>query len=449
MRPMAPWPAFSVNHRLPSGPVTMSFGALLPDSPLENSVISPVVVIRPILPAAASVNQSAPSGPFVMELGSLSEERPAVNSVMLPPGVIRPIRWAALSTYQRFLSGPTAMSVGSPGVGTGNSVTSPAFVTCAIAPSPPAIATQRFPSGPVTMPRGLPVGKPALNSVITASGVMRPTALWVSSENQRFPSGPVVMPHSPTPDVRPSSYSDIAGPVASAVDEPSSVVKTASETAIRIRTEPVSGRAVRFLMQRSSGRGRSRGEARSATRAVLRPGVRVRADPGHGADGRQAELERPGRGNARAGGAVVGVGGVRVAHELRGCRGGSRAASDPGGDGRLPGRGARGAAGAGRRRARLRGRLRGGALAAHLHLRRGERGRGRLRGDPAARADGPPGAADPDRCRVPRRDGAGGCLARGAPDRLRGPVRLRRARVPRIARALRRALLADRDHRAR
>ena len=66
------------------------------------------------------------------------------------------------------------MSVGSPGVRVGNSVTTPAFVTCAIA-LVPALATQRLPSGPVTIPWGLPVGKPALNSVITAPGVIRPT----------------------------------------------------------------------------------------------------------------------------------------------------------------------------------------------------------------------------------------------------------------------------------
>ena len=95
---------------------------------------------------------------------------------MLPLGVMRPIRFAAGSVYQRLLSGPTAISVGSPGVVTGYSVTSPALVTFAIAPFPPAIATQRLPSGPLTMPRGLPVGKPAVNSVMTAPGVIRPTA---------------------------------------------------------------------------------------------------------------------------------------------------------------------------------------------------------------------------------------------------------------------------------
>ena len=69
MRPMAPGFAFSVNQRLPSGPLSMSCGLLLPLIPLENSVIAPLVVMRPIRPASASVNQSAPSGPLAIPVG--------------------------------------------------------------------------------------------------------------------------------------------------------------------------------------------------------------------------------------------------------------------------------------------------------------------------------------------------------------------------------------------
>jgi hypothetical protein len=165
-----------------------------------------------------------------------------VNSVMLPSGVIRPIRSAALSTYQSLPSGPTAMSSGSPAVKVGNSVTSPALVTRAIAPSPPAIATHRLPSGPVTMPFGLPVGKPELKSVTTAPGVMRPTALCVSSVNQRLPSGPAVMPQSPTSDSRPVSNSEITGPpgVASAAPGTARLAKIAIAMVIRPRTRAVS-----------------------------------------------------------------------------------------------------------------------------------------------------------------------------------------------------------------
>ena len=135
-----------------------------------------------------------------------------MNSVIEPSRVMRPITFAVGSTYQRFPSGPAAMSVGSPGVGTGNSVTTPAFVTRAIAPSPPACATHRLPSGPVTIPRGLPVGKPAVNSVMIAPGVIRPTPLLVSSVNQRLPSGPWAMPQRPMLGVRPVLNSEIEGP---------------------------------------------------------------------------------------------------------------------------------------------------------------------------------------------------------------------------------------------
>ena len=49
---------------------------------------------------------------------------------------------------------------------------------------------------------------------------------------------------------------------------------------------------------------------------------------------------------------------------------------------------------------------------------------------------------------VHRRHAAGRDLDRRAGDRLLRPVRVRRARLPRVPRPLRRALLADRDHRA-
>jgi hypothetical protein len=72
------------------------------------------------------------------------------------------------------------------------------------------------------MPRGLPVGKPAVNSVMTAPGVTLPTALLFSSVNHALPSGPEVMPHSWTPGVSPVSNSEMLGrlAVARAVPEP-------------------------------------------------------------------------------------------------------------------------------------------------------------------------------------------------------------------------------------
>src|SRR5260370_41690499 len=82
----------SVNHRLPSGPVVMAKGKLgAGGTKIENSVIIPPVVMRPILLPKYSVNHSAPSGPCVMP------EAPAgvccqvgnANSVIVPQVVTR------------------------------------------------------------------------------------------------------------------------------------------------------------------------------------------------------------------------------------------------------------------------------------------------------------------------------------------------------------------------
>src|SRR5262249_54048178 len=54
-----------VNQMLPSGPLAIENGKL---KPLPNSVMTPLVVIRPTLPAP-SVNQRFPSAPTVMSLG--------------------------------------------------------------------------------------------------------------------------------------------------------------------------------------------------------------------------------------------------------------------------------------------------------------------------------------------------------------------------------------------
>ena len=59
-----------------------------------NSVVAPVVVIRPIRLPDASVNQSAPSGPAAMPAGRLSGVGTG-NSVVAPVVVIRPIRLPA------------------------------------------------------------------------------------------------------------------------------------------------------------------------------------------------------------------------------------------------------------------------------------------------------------------------------------------------------------------
>src|SRR6266567_3173634 len=113
---------FSVNHRAPSGPGVIPHGSLLAVG-IGNSVMAPVVVMRPILlpPVPDSVNHRAPSGPDVMPKGSL----PAVgrkNSVMVPAVVIRPILLPCTSVNHSAPSGPAAISMGSLSARIGNSV---------------------------------------------------------------------------------------------------------------------------------------------------------------------------------------------------------------------------------------------------------------------------------------------------------------------------------------
>jgi hypothetical protein len=93
------------------------------------------------------------------------------------------------------------------------------------------------------MPRGLPVGKPAVNSVITAPGVIRPTPPRLSSVNQRLPSGPFAIPQRPTPGVSPVLNSDTTEPsssFASAVAAPNSAATSARASEMRARTLAVS-----------------------------------------------------------------------------------------------------------------------------------------------------------------------------------------------------------------
>jgi hypothetical protein len=69
MRPIL-LPVFSANHSAPSGPTVMPKGWLLAVG-IGNSVITSAVVMRPILLPKVSVNHSAPSGPTVMPKGPL------------------------------------------------------------------------------------------------------------------------------------------------------------------------------------------------------------------------------------------------------------------------------------------------------------------------------------------------------------------------------------------
>src|SRR5215469_3146822 len=119
MRPI--WPA-SVNHRLPSGPTVMNWGAVAPLG-RGNSVMLPLVVMRPILPAVFSVNHRLPSGPAVIPKGPLLFVLMR-KYVMVPLVVMRPIWPVSPSVNQRLPSGPDVMKKGV--LGTGNVVTVPA-----------------------------------------------------------------------------------------------------------------------------------------------------------------------------------------------------------------------------------------------------------------------------------------------------------------------------------
>jgi hypothetical protein len=72
------------------------------------SVITPAVVICPILLTPGSVNQSAPSGPAAMPMGPLFVA--VGNSVNTPSVVIRPILLPPDSVNQRAPSEPAAMA---------------------------------------------------------------------------------------------------------------------------------------------------------------------------------------------------------------------------------------------------------------------------------------------------------------------------------------------------
>jgi hypothetical protein len=114
------FPAYSVNQRLPSGPVVIPNG-WLPAVGTRNSVGAPPSV-RPILLPRASVNQTLPSGPGAIPTGPLKRVGTGV-SVITPAVVMRPILLPLDSANQRLPSGPAAIPVAMlEAVGIGNSV---------------------------------------------------------------------------------------------------------------------------------------------------------------------------------------------------------------------------------------------------------------------------------------------------------------------------------------
>src|SRR5260221_663909 len=97
----------SANQRLPSGPGVMPKGAL-GELGVGNSVIVPLVVMRPTFFPWNSANQRLPSGPAVMSRVPLLGVGIG-NSVILPLVVIRPILFPISSVNQRLPSEPAAI----------------------------------------------------------------------------------------------------------------------------------------------------------------------------------------------------------------------------------------------------------------------------------------------------------------------------------------------------
>src|SRR5258706_12994878 len=120
----------SVNHSAPSGPVVMPSGVLRGVG-IGNSVITPAVVMRPILPgtdslAKPSVYHSAPSGPVVINWGTLGVVG-ILNSVIAPAVVMRPTVPVLNSVNHSAPSGPVVITLGKLlAVGIGKAVTAPA-----------------------------------------------------------------------------------------------------------------------------------------------------------------------------------------------------------------------------------------------------------------------------------------------------------------------------------
>src|SRR5439155_11499474 len=127
---------FSVNHKRPSGPATISSGLLFAVG-IVYSVMLPDVVALAILLVLYSVNQIRPSGPKVAVIpwGLLLPLSP--YSVMLPEVVLLPMPSGGFiidreAVNHKFPSGPATMSQGLRPLDREYSVKLPAVVTLAI-----------------------------------------------------------------------------------------------------------------------------------------------------------------------------------------------------------------------------------------------------------------------------------------------------------------------------
>src|ERR1035441_2158772 len=117
MRPTPP--TASANHIEPSGPNVIPHGyePAQEAGVMGNSVMTPAVLMRPIRgwtnPLVDATNQSAPSEPAAISAGLSPACSPAEYSVMTPLRLIRPIL-PAYSVNHMAPSGPAAMPQGAP-----------------------------------------------------------------------------------------------------------------------------------------------------------------------------------------------------------------------------------------------------------------------------------------------------------------------------------------------
>ena len=150
------------------------------------------MVMRPIWPASYSLNQSSPSR-TTSESGRHPGVRPSENSVTSPLGVIRPTALTCASENHTFAVGPGTMPSGPARGGTGNSVISPEVV---IRPMllPAFSQNHSAPSAASLMPTGRLSRVGVANSAkLPSSGFIRPILEVPLSQNQRCRSGPSTM----------------------------------------------------------------------------------------------------------------------------------------------------------------------------------------------------------------------------------------------------------------
>ena len=116
-------PSASLNQ-IPSARDDKDSGRLCAEIPVENAVICPSGVIRPMLSALEAENQMLPSIPKMIPLGPAHDGGKA-NSVITPDNVMRPILSPASSVNHMHPSLPAMIPKGwLDGLGSANSANS-------------------------------------------------------------------------------------------------------------------------------------------------------------------------------------------------------------------------------------------------------------------------------------------------------------------------------------